>query len=314
MNSYIGVIEFDKPLCCQKEVSGKHFNTRIAGTNVLIIFPSIPDNYNPDTYNIKNGDLVVPRDLFKGQVSWGMVHSWPEGLFSVNRALCSFLAEDECVDAIYSEFRRWKEKINYLHLIETGNYIHPQQKHSAILRGGGFYDGLQLFQVTDSKTLHHMINPHSETIQVHFFQSGEAYSIDKATNLFSNAGNSKEIALAYELLITAYQAMERHDFRSAVILGGSAVEKAILNRIAKEFSCTEAYEAEREKHRMLGGKFRWLSELNINIPITNYKTSIVDVRNAATHDGIRPDLSTTRTCLENCKKLIEIYQPEVLEQ
>ena len=112
MNSYIGVIEFDKPLCCQKEVSGKHFNTRIAGTNVLIIFPSIPDNYNPDTYDIKNGDLVVPRDLFKGQVSWGMVHSWPEGLFSVNRALCSFLAEDECVDAIYSEFRRWKEKIN----------------------------------------------------------------------------------------------------------------------------------------------------------------------------------------------------------
>lgn len=314
MADYIGVIEFEKPLYCRKEVSGKHFRSRILETEVLLIFPSIPDNFTPEAHDMANGNLVVPGDLFKGQVSWGLVHAWPEGIFSVNRVLCYFSAIEQEVDSIYSSFRRWKEKMRNLQLIDTGNYVQPQQKPSAILQGGGFYDGLQIFQICDGNTLKNVVNVRTEPIEIHFPKNDEAYSVDRAEKLFSDAGNPKEIAIAYELLITAYQAMERHDFRSAVILGGSALEKAILNRIKLEYARSTTYETEKEKHRMLGGKFRWLTELHIDIPVSDYQNTILDIRNSATHEGIRPPLVDTKTCLENCKKLIEVYQPEVLEQ
>ena len=109
--------------------------------------------------------------------------------------------------------------------------------------------------------------------------------------------------------------MERHDFRSAVILGGSAVEQAILKRLRQEYtSKTKFYRAKNNtQHRMLNGRFKCLFEKSIPIPVADYKKTIITVRNSATHDGIRPSYAATKTCLENCKILIETYNPDVLE-
>lgn len=316
MSDYIGVITLDKAIPCTKEVSGKTFKSKIAGHDVLIIFPSIPDDYDGGDPDIQNGDLMGPGNLFKGKVNWGMINTWPKGLFSVNALLCYISGQESIISDIYADFPRWKEKLNNLLLIDTGNYIQPKQKLPSLLRGGGFDDGLQIFEAEKGQLLKYIRNSRSiEPIKIRFVETKESYTVDKLVELFSHVGSSKDIALAYELLITAYRAMERHDFRSAVILSGSAVEQAIMKRLRQEYSSNKKFKEAKNKvqHRMLTGRFNWLSEQNISIPVADYKKTIIDIRNDATHDGIRPSYSDTKCCLESCKILIETYNPDVLE-
>ena len=47
MSDYIGVIELKQAIPCKKEVLGQIFKSKIANHDVLIIFPSIPDDYDP---------------------------------------------------------------------------------------------------------------------------------------------------------------------------------------------------------------------------------------------------------------------------
>ena len=120
----------------------------------------------------------------------------------------------------------------------------------------------------------------------------ECYSKEKLTELFTNAGLSAEIALSYELLIVAYRAVIRHDFRSAIILAGTALEESILNRIQQYYieNHLTTFKKDKKKHTMLGRKFKWLEELRISIPISDYKTGILYVRNPVTHGGKKPIL------------------------
>ena len=64
MSDFVGVVTLEKTIPCLKEVSGKTFKSKIAGRNVLVIFPSIPDNYEPGQVNVQKGDLVGPGNMF----------------------------------------------------------------------------------------------------------------------------------------------------------------------------------------------------------------------------------------------------------
>ena len=317
MSDYIGVIKLKQPIPCRKEVSGKTFKSKIANHDILIVVPSIPDDYNPEKEpDIQNGDLVVPCNLFKGQVNWGTINAWHSGLFSVHHLLCYISGTEADIHEVYAEFPRWKEKLNNLLLINTGNYLLPKQEIPALLRGGGFYDGLQIFEAAKGKPLQSVRNSRTtEPIKIRFVESREAYTIQMAEDLFAFAGDKKEIALAYELLITAYRAMEQNDFRSAVVLGGTALEQAILKRMRREYPSNKKFKSAKNNsnHCTLNGRFKWLAEKKITIPITDYKKTIIDVRNDAAHDGICPTHAETKLCLENCKVLIETYNPDVLE-
>lgn len=317
MSDYVGVIELKQTIPCRKEVSGKTFKSKIANHDVLIIFPSIPDDYDPTKGpDLRKGDLVVPCNWFKDDIIWGTINSWPNGLFSVRHLLCYISGTEADVHEVYEDFPRWKEKLNNLLLINTGDYLLPKQEVPALLQGGGFYDGLQLFEAMEGKPLQSVRNSRTtEPIMLRFVETKEAYTIQMVKDLFAFTGDKKEIALAYALLIAAYRAMEQTDFRSAVILGGSALEQAILKRMRQEYpSKTKFKRAKRNpNHRMLNGRFNWLTEKKIEIPIPDYKKTIIDVRNDAAHDGIRPTQAETKLCLENCKVLIETYNPDVLE-
>lgn len=317
MSDYIGVIELNQSIPCRKEVSGQSYKSKIANHDVLIIFPSIPDDYDPEkTPNLQKGDLVVPYDWFRDDINWGTINAWPDGLFSANHLLCFISGTENDVHEVYADFPRWKEKLNNLLMIKAGDYLQPKQEISALVRGGGFSDGLQLFEVTKGKLQKRIRNYRmTEPITISFVETKETYTSQEISDLVAFVGDKKEIALAYELLITAYRAMERNDFRSAVILGGTALEQAILKRMRREYPSKTKFKKAKgsPKHTMLNGRFQWLTEKKIAIPIPDYKRTIIDVRNDATHDGIRPTYAETKLCLENCKVLIETYNPDVLE-
>lgn len=317
MNHYVGVMQLTKIIPCLKEVSGKIFKSKIAGYDVGIIFPSIPDNYQPDQINIQKGNLVVPENMFKGSVNWGMVTAWPSCLFSVHAVICYTHGDVDDINAMYQDFPRWKEKLSKLLLINTGNYSEPEQKIPSLIQGGGFDDGLRFFEASEAQGFKYVRNcRETEPIRIHITESKESFSVQQLTELFFNVGYEKEIALPHELMISAYRAMERHDFRSAVILGGTAVEQAAIKCLRTEYSSNRKFKMDesKQRYRMLGGKFRWLEDKMIPIPISDYKKSILDIRNNATHEGICPPYNITKECLENCKILVDTYHPNVLEE
>lgn len=134
--------------------------------------------------------------------------------------------------------------------------------------------------------------------------------------LFENAGSQKEIILPYELLIVAYRAVIRHDFRSAIIIAATALEKAILNRIQRYYTDNQlnTFETDKRQHKMLGKEFGWLNDLGIEIPVQDYQTEILDVRNPTAHEGRTQNYNSTARYLDNCKLIIQAYSPNVLEE
>lgn len=322
MKDFFGIWVLDKPLYCKKEISGKYFHSRIANLNVIFHFPSCPDVYDT-TGDLCDTDILIPpynTKLFSKKLHWGKIQSWPESLFSVNTLLCSFKGEDSDIQKIYTDFPRWKQKFNNLVLIDFGNYIQPEQSPFNFLENGTIYDGISFIMQNSDKSKCEIIenNRKIDSIQLPLVSEKHCYSNDKMQSLFYNAGSSKELTLPYELLLAAYHAMIRHDFRSAVTLTGTALEQSILNKIQLYYDNNQLSSFENDKtmrcYRTLGGKFKWLNDLGITIPVHNYQTKILDIRNPTTHEGIQHNYNDTKQYLANCKTIISEYNPNVLEE
>lgn len=285
---------------------------------VYFCFPSCPDVLPDGSNSLAEGDLIAPVDLNFRKINWGRIHAWPEGLFSVNALLCTAQGDENTIEKIYEDFPRWKEKFKNLVLIDSGNFIQPEQKPLSLLQyGNGVYDGLEMFEVKeDDRKLERKINNRDlEPIQVSLISREQCYSAEKIRLLLENAGDSRDIIFPYELLIVAYRAVIRHDFRSAIIIAGTAVEEAILNKIKKYYNDSQlsTFERDKKRHQMLGKKFAWLNELGIVIPVQNYQAEILDIRNLTAHEGKSQSYDVTIKYLENCKVIIQTYSSTVLE-
>lgn len=319
MGKFIGAWKLDKPIYCKKEVSGRCFQSSISGVSVSFCFPSCPETYNGIEVNsLTRGDLLAPLDIFREQINWGTIHAWPEGLFSVNWLLCLWYGEESEVQSIYADFPRWKEKFNNLVLIDSGNFIQPESKTITFLQhGNGIYDGLEVFMLEEGKPLKREVNHRaSNPIHLQMVSSEQCYDFVKMKLLFENAGSEKEIILPYELLLVAYRAVIRHDFRSAIIIAATALEKSILNRIHRFYTDNQlkTFEKDKRQHKMLANEFRWLNELKIAIPVQDYQTEILNVRNPTVHEGKPQNYNDTERYLDNCKLIIQAYNPKVLEE
>lgn len=315
---FCGVWKLDKPIYCKKDVSGKVFTTKIGGVDVILAFPICPETYDTNTNSLVEGDLITPIGLFFKNINWGMIHAWPEGLFSVNAIVCTCFGNEEDLQKVYADFPRWKEKLYNLILIDSGDYIQPEQKLPALLQyGNGIYDGIEMFRLELGKPLARVKNCRElEPIKIQLISSEECYDESELKKLFENAGSDKEIVLSYELLIVAYRAVFRHDFRSAIVIAATALEKAILYKIENYYRDNNLtrFEEDKKQHKMLGRLFGWLNELSISIPVLDYQTEILDVRNPTAHEGENHTYEITKKYLENCKVMIQNYCTNVLEK
>lgn len=177
------------------------------------------------------------------------------------------------------------------------------------------YDGLEMFRLELGKPLTRVRNCRElEPIKIQLISSEECYDGSRLKQLLENVGSDKEIMLSYELLIVAYRAVFRHDFRSAIVIAATALERAILHRVKIHYldNNLTTFENDKKKHKMLGNSFRWLNELNISMPVVDYQTEILDVRNPTAHEGDNHSYETTKRYLENCKVMIQNYCTSVL--
>ena len=55
-----------------------------------------------------------------------------------------------------------------------------------------------------------------------------------------------------------------------------------------------------------------LKQFNISIPVVDYKTDIINLRNSVVHKGIDVGEKETRDYLAKCRTIIDEYEPSII--
>ena len=64
--------------------------------------------------------------------------------------------------------------------------------------------------------------------------------------------------------------------------------------------------------RLVKKPFDKLKQYNISIPVVNYKTDIINLRNSVVHKGIDVSERETRDYLIKCRTIIDEYEPSII--
>lgn len=311
--THMGIIEFDNPLYCQGEVLGKAFLTTI--DDVLLVF-EFPRYTKPsDSSKIEKLDSPKSVSHHNFKYNWGEIHMTPSNNSAVNALAFYLKLPNKTEIEPFSFLEDYKNKIQNIFFLES-RYITSKQEVGSMKRkitgGAHYYDGIILFKDIPEGLLE-MHNPHGITIKIDSIDivPKEAFlSIDKIQNAFDTASLKSEISKTYYLYIIACKLFFQNDYRSAVVLAGSALENCILNKTVS--FCQQNQIELKIPIGELGKKFSKLKELKIKIPIENYKEKILNVRNDVVHKGKAIERMDCHSFLSNCRIIIDEYEPNYL--
>ena len=151
------------------------------------------------------------------------------------------------------------------------------------------------------------------SINVEIIDDKCAIAKDEMIKLFDNASSNEQINQSYTLMLAAYHACDNEDYRSPIILAGTAMEIAIVDRI-KRYCNEESIDTNTIfPIGELGKKFRKLKELKIPIPIENYQNDLLDIRNNVVHKGILYDKNEVHKYLDNARIVIDAYETSIMD-
>ena len=310
MQIYIGLIEFDREVYCKEDTLGKQLATTIEGVSVVVFTPEATKEPEPDNMF---DCLVAPQNFPPFNVEWGHVYRRPQIIAGIRVVgIMARLAEDS-VYKLFANMIRWREKFENIAFLMMDELVLDQQPlRLDQMKGGGsdFHTGLRLFELND-KMIKEVRNPiNVQTLKANFVSETNCLTFEQYKLAFNMASSNTPVSHTYTLLLVAYKAFKKGDFRSAVILGGSAIENCILQKLA-QYSMEHGIELKTPIGE-LGRKFDKLKQYNISIPVVNYKTDIINLRNSVVHKGIDVSERETRDYLIKCRTIIDEYEPSII--
>ena len=309
MYKCIGIIEFDREVNCTGGVLGKSFKTSICGLPVEIFTPKAADYSSDNIFDC----LISPDGLSGFRVEWGHVYRRPDIIAGLRTVGISVELDMESRNTIYESIEEWKTKIEDIFLIMMDNPVLNQKgiRFDKTNNGGiNYHTGLRLFVVNNDK-LNEVRNPFCHpTITVNLVSENSCLNYNQFMQAFEMADSEIPISQTYTLLLVAYKAFMFGDFRSAVILGGSAIENCILQKIFHY--CIDNGIELKTPIGELRKKFKKLKEFSIKIPIENYQNDVIDIRNDVVHKGRDIREKKTLEFLEKCRILINEYEPSII--
>lgn len=310
MQIYIGIIEFDREVYCKEDALGKQITTIIGGVPVIVTTPEAAKE--PDSNNMFDC-LVAPQNFPNFNIEWGHVYRRPKIIAGIRVVgIMTRLAEDsKC--KLFANITRWREKYESIAFLMMDELVvdQPPLRIDPIKGGGSnFHTGLRLFEINDKK-LKEVRNPYNAPpIRLNLISETNCLNLEQQRRAFYMASSNTPISHTYILLLVAYKAFIKSDFRSAVILGGSAIENCILQKLAR-YSKEHGIELKTPVGE-LGRKFDKLKQYNISIPVVNYKTDIINLRNSVVHKGIDVSEKEARAYLKKCRTIIDEYEPSII--
>ncbi|WP_139019230.1 MULTISPECIES: hypothetical protein [Acidovorax] len=291
-----GIVKFEQPLLCLKEVLGTSFPICIGGVQGHFEFPSEPIESGRPADPLRE-PLVPPKDAKTWRqgdppILWGLRHAYqyPDGHPEVLRALLWFdTIPDKTAElstAVYQNFDRWRTRL---------------------------FDGFDLFSTRWFANSTTVVSPSPGDLNLFVFdQSGKQErpykkkgtqvavyedpaapdpaltqtQIEKACML---ASSDTELSLPYRFQLAAYRAIKEKDFRKAIVETAVASEIALTQAIENRLRLDQLPYTDKilEKFRMLSGRVELARAMGFAVP-ENIKSALVEPRNMVAHRGESP--------------------------
>ena len=287
-----GLLTLPGHILCKREVLGKTFDCRIAGIEVQICFPQYPivDTDNP-IIGIMNPLLppIVGTKWKRGKetLSWGEPLDYPEGNSCVHLLALSITCEKEQVSdyarRIYASIQKWVDAfINHL-ILDAKQGLERNENTSQYT---SYLELLDDKYISDNKTINISLR----------IPDAESYASEmNIINAIAFANSGKELLLEYQMLLSAYEAIQLNQNRRAILDACSAMEITIVNQI-NQYCLSKGVPPEIliNKYRFLGERIELLKKIGCCFPNEDYKALVVDPRNALMHNkDINPSDETT---------------------
>lgn len=305
MKSIEGILTFSKGILCKREIIGKSFKATVSGINIELFFPTANENISKAEISEKGFPELLPPTIGKRwirgdkSIYWGSIMQYPKLHILVEKVAVKISCEDgkeeETTEKVYSTITEWDyafvcfiELVTKQVLFEEIN-IPKKQCQLEIL----YYDNYR-----SAGTIYGIM--HSDDS----FASDDI--IKQAIN-FANSG--KELFLEYQMLLSAYKARKRKQYRQAILDGCSAME-ICLNKYIKKFCAEKDMDPDilLRKYRFLGDKFKLVKQLDANFPNLEYESLIVTPRNNLMHNNmLYPDNNTVCSLLKSVEDFLSHY-------
>lgn len=295
-----GLLTLSDHIMCKKEVLGKVYDCEIAGIKAHIHFPKYPviDETNP---NIGISNPLLPPQIGERwkrgnePLAWGYPMSYPAGNSCIELLALSIDCVEEklneCAHKVYESVESWEHAfIDHIKL-ETKQGI---ERDKNIRRNSCYLELMAGKYIPDNRGTTLFISIPNEDS----FASEE--NILKAL-AFANSG--KELLLEYQMLLSAYEARRLNQNRRAILDACAAMEITLVNQINQYCqSIGLSPEILTSKYRYLGERIELLRKFGVSIPNDDYKTQVIDPRNAVMHNkDVYPSDETTEkliSCVE----------------
>ena len=312
----IGAAEFSPAILCTPEVLGQQIPVEIGGQRGLLIFPSLPDEWESSSDSL-NLPLKAPEGsegitFGQNDGKWGRPESYPEGRASVSKALLKFTPSvglpSECADGIYSAYAVWLELFVQYIVLQTKQNTWKAiaiENNAANLRIFHTEDGRLQF-ASSGRNVMLTISVPSES---HFATNAQ---LQQAALLASQGVRPR---LQYRLLLEAYRARTEQDWRKVVWDAASALECCLVESITDTLQKVKSIDGPRllNSYQGLTRLLELAKILHLEIPPTNLKKSVIDPRNSVAHKARFTSSDVAITALSECDSLIRNLTPQLWE-
>ncbi|MBR3312208.1 MAG: hypothetical protein IKG15_10355 [Solobacterium sp.] len=298
-----GILKLSETLLCEKEVLGEIYDFEIEDIKGHLHFPQYPIiNQSNSDYPLMPGLLppaiISIRNPDKLTHSWGNPALVPPGISYVKAlALTIDCTEEHSVSnakILYKSIQKWEQAFtDYIKIVRKQNVKRDLNVNVNTCM-------LYLYNKTfipDSPIFYIDGDVHSKT----------AASKSEIKDAIDFANSGKELALEYQMLVSAYKAIMNNQNRLAILDACSSIEIALIKQITSFCQSKEINPSILiNQYRSLNDRFKLLKEISTKLPKLKYLDEIVKPRNEVMHNrDVNPTNETTEKlilCVENYLK------------
>lgn len=307
-----GIVKLSTPIFCSSSTLGQSCEITVANQTCTLTFPSLPILEVDDGW----GTALLPPEKVKpwkrGEKSlcWGYRVNYQSGESRVEKVLFSCdvnrNSKEELCHGIYKEFGKW------LRLFRM--YVSLLTKHNSWSVSGRseYAQSLELYEDTED-TLMRINDKNPIEVSVHLDRAETALNYDQLVEACRLASLQLEPRLEYQMLLCAYEASGKKDYRKAIIESATALEICLTERIYQEFDNQGISFGDKlmKKYRMLGGLFDLIRMLEIGLPDKDYMELIQTPRNRVVHKANFPDARLANQVISEVEELLELFSPVI---
>ena len=310
-----GFLEFDDELVCLSEVLGKTLMVKIGSVNATMAFPRLSEKSFKNSEN--NYEFFPPLDAPLGAekweqggrpLYWGRPISFPE--ISVEIARIAFFIE--CSESnvksvahdLYNDMPRWKEA--FIHYCELTNNSYPRKSLDVDTKNCGF----------DLYSDKHIESDFIDSVTIYVDSSSKNISLSQINDACTFASSGKDLHIEYEMIIETYHAIEKKQYKLAIIDACSALE-ICLDRKITDYCLQINFDPEilLSKYRLLSDKVTLIRKFYPGFSsISGIKEKIIVIRNNVAHSRtISPTDKETNDLLKKVEDCLQFFYNDFYE-